>query len=88
MNVTVLVYTVSCIFWDRENGVWSSEGLVLNPKTTYQKTVCRSSHLTSFASTFKIAPNPIKWSTLSVRFHLPGFVIIAFRGLFISIQLI
>eukprot|EP00794_Sanderia_malayensis_P008787 gene8787-9725_t len=64
LNMTIIVYTVSCQFWNRSRKIWDTSGCLPSEESSWNMTVCHCSHLTSFASAFTIAPNPIKWATL------------------------
>ncbi len=74
LNVSIAIYTVSCHFWDRQKQIWDTFGCKPQVVSDLKVVSCKCSHLTSFASAFKIAPNPIRWSTLEVSgyvFFLP-----------------
>ncbi|CAH1779439.1 unnamed protein product [Owenia fusiformis] len=58
----------SCMYWDASNDTWSSLGCKIGTKSTLTTTHCECTHLTSFGSTFFIAPNKINFAEDLAKF--------------------
>ena len=51
-------YTAGCYYLDEKYEIWTSKGMeVVN--TSYEKTACRSSHMTLFGAGFFVQPNSL-----------------------------
>ncbi|XP_022779645.1 uncharacterized protein LOC111321123 [Stylophora pistillata] len=53
------VFSSNCLFWDEKSGNWINKGCKVGEETTPELVHCKCNHLTSFASDFLVAPNPI-----------------------------
>ncbi|CAF4160578.1 unnamed protein product, partial [Adineta steineri] len=60
-NYEFRMYTSGCYYLDQTNQ-WKSDGLIVGPLTNHYETQCFSTHLTTFASGFRVLPEPINWS--------------------------
>ena len=58
------LYTSGCFYLDKNNQ-WKSDGLTVGPLTNHYEAQCFSTHLTQFASGFKVLPEP---TTLNFSF--------------------
>eukprot|EP00794_Sanderia_malayensis_P008988 gene8988-9948_t len=58
-NYTMRTFSCSCLFWDAKEDRWAGNGCKVDvTKTTFNRTVCKCNHLTSFGGFF-VKPNPI-----------------------------
>jgi magnesium-transporting ATPase (P-type) len=60
-NYELRIFTSGCYYLDSNNN-WQSNGLLVGSLTNHNRTQCFSTHLTSFASSFLVLPNPINWN--------------------------
>ncbi|CAF3684254.1 unnamed protein product [Adineta steineri] len=60
-NYELRIYTSGCYYLD-ENNQWKSDGLLVGPLTNHYETQCFSTHLTTFASGFRILPESVNWN--------------------------
>ncbi|CAF0823152.1 unnamed protein product [Adineta steineri] len=60
-NYELRIYTSGCYYLD-ENNQWNSDGLIVGPLTNHYETQCFSTHLTTFASGFRILPESVNWN--------------------------
>ncbi|CAF4143107.1 unnamed protein product, partial [Adineta steineri] len=60
-NYELRIYTSGCYYLD-QNNQWKSDGLIVGPLTNHYETQCFSSHLTTFASGFRVLPEPVNWN--------------------------
>jgi len=60
-NYELRIFTSGCYYLDSNNN-WQSNGLLVGSLTNHKRTQCFSTHLTSFASSFLVLPNPINWN--------------------------
>ncbi|UJR17607.1 hypothetical protein I4U23_004503, partial [Adineta vaga] len=60
-NYELRTYTSACYYLD-SNLNWQSDGLIVGPQTTFYRTQCFSTHLTTFAAGLVALPAPIDWS--------------------------
>ncbi|CAF4190046.1 unnamed protein product, partial [Rotaria socialis] len=51
-------FTSACYYLDSNNN-WQSDGLLVGSMTDYYQTQCFSTHLSTFASGYSHAPNPV-----------------------------
>ena len=56
VDYSLRTYTAGCYYLDEKYEIWTSKGMeVIN--TTYEKTSCRSSHMTLFGAGFFVQPH-------------------------------
>ena len=60
-NYELRLYTSGCFYLDADHR-WRSDGLQVGPLTNLSHTQCLSTHLTTFASSFRVHPGLINWN--------------------------
>ena len=60
-NYELRLYTSGCYYLD-ENNRWKFNGMQVGSLTNHYQTQCYSTHLTEFASGFRVLPEPINWN--------------------------
>ncbi|CAF4352602.1 unnamed protein product, partial [Adineta steineri] len=60
-NYELRIYTSGCYYLD-ENNQWKFDGLIVGSLTNHYETQCFSTHLTTFASGFRILPESVNWN--------------------------
>ncbi|XP_078670979.1 polycystin-1-like protein 2 [Branchiostoma floridae x Branchiostoma belcheri] len=70
LNYTLKIFTSTCLFFDNDQQLWSTEGCQVGSLTTTSLTHCLCDHLTAFGSDFQffVAPN-----SLNILEALEGF---------------
>ncbi|KAL3876324.1 hypothetical protein ACJMK2_034186 [Sinanodonta woodiana] len=61
-DYTIRTYTASCPYYDKTTGTWKTAGTTVGPLTSTRGTHCYTSHLTTFAGGWAVAPNNIDWN--------------------------
>ncbi|KAL3878017.1 hypothetical protein ACJMK2_035653 [Sinanodonta woodiana] len=67
-NYTFQMYTAGCRFWNAQKETWDASGCVVGPLTTYNKTQCLCTHLTSFGGDSAVPPNKIDFKNVWAKF--------------------
>nr|KAG5709464.1 hypothetical protein BaRGS_023146 [Batillaria attramentaria] len=61
-NYTLQLFTSGCYSISEGDSDWTTDGLRVSHETDDTKTVCESTHLTTFAGGWVVAPNTIDWN--------------------------
>ncbi|XP_022107070.1 polycystic kidney disease protein 1-like 2 isoform X2 [Acanthaster planci] len=67
----VYAFSTQCLFWDKTREEWLGDGCKVGPFTTAAQTHCLCNHLTSFAASFLVLPNPVDLTDFSLFATIP-----------------
>ncbi|XP_072044193.1 polycystin-1-like isoform X2 [Amphiura filiformis] len=59
---TMRITLSGCRYWNKALGAWTSDGLQVDRRTDFKFTICLSTHLSSFASSFIVPPTPLDFN--------------------------
>ncbi|KAI1889908.1 hypothetical protein AGOR_G00167760 [Albula goreensis] len=90
IKLGILSFSTKCMFWNKENNEWSTNGCLVGVESEPHLTQCLCDHLTFFGSNFFVMPNYVDLSRVSEYFARvkENYVVVVLLSAFFGLYLI